>query len=440
METNTVKTDLKSRLVLGFDDFKKNLNGYSSSEYNKVRNDALNRFDTLGFPTKHFEEYRYTNIYPVTTKDFEISYKQDIGEKTLGKYLIKGFESNLLVLVNGHYNESLSKILSPSDEIEISDIRDAIKNESINNNFLKIADYSNDPFIALNTAYFTGGIYINIKGDVKLPVMILNLCGDKDKEVLSQPRIFITANENTHADIIEKSETLCDNYVFSNTVTEIFSGKNSVLTHLRIQNDGTKAYTLSHTSVEQEESSVYDSYAASWGGSILRNNLTAYLNGKHSECILRGLYYIDGKSLIDNHTTVEHKVPECHSNELYKGIITDNGWGVFNGKIIVDKDAQKTNAYQSNKNILLSDTATINAKPQLEIYADDVKCSHGATTGQIDPEELFYLRSRGISLDTAKKMLQFAFLDGILTEYKDEKVRDYLEKILHKKLSNEKTI
>jgi Fe-S cluster assembly protein SufD len=185
-----------------------------------------------------------------------------------------------------------------------------------------------------------------------------------------------------------------------------------------------------------QESSVFDSYVASWGGNITRNNLTAYMNGVHSECILRGLYYISGKSLIDNHTTVEHRVPECHSNELYKGIINDSGWGVFNGKIIVDKDAQKTNAYQSNKNILLSDDAVINAKPQLEINADDVKCSHGATTGQIDPEELFYLRSRGISLDEAKRLLLFAFLDGIITEYKNETVREYLEKKLHKKLDN----
>ena len=435
MDINTEKTDLKSKLVLGFDDFRKSSDGFGG-EFNKIRNDAINIFDSVGFPNRHSEEYRYTNIFPVTTKNFEISDIKDINEKTLGKFLIKGVKANLIVLVNGNYNNELSAVISPESEIEISDLRSAIKSGKTDRYFLKTADYSADPFVALNTAYFTDGIYINIKGDVEFPVMILNLCGNKNSEVLSQPRIFIHADECAHADIIEASGTLCDNYVFSNTVTEIRQEKNSVITHLKIQDDCDKAYVFSHTWIDLRESSVYDSYVASWGGNITRNNLTAYMNGVHSECILRGLYYISGKSLIDNHTTVEHRVPECLSNELYKGIINDNGWGVFNGKIIVDKDAQKTNAYQSNKNILLSDDAVINAKPQLEINADDVKCSHGATTGQIDPEELFYLRSRGISLEEAKRLLLFAFLDGIITEYKNGTVREYLEKKLHKKLDN----
>lgn len=433
METKIEKMDFKTKLVTGFNEFKKSLD----SEYvDKARIEAMEVFNTLGFPARKDEEYRYTNIFPITNKNFEISLNKEIGQDDINKFLIKGLDSNLVVIVNGHYNKALSKIKSSEEEIFVSDINESLNKESVKNNFLKVADYRNDSFIALNTAYFTGGVFIEIKKELKLPITILNICGSPEIEVMSQSRIFIYANKKSSADIIEISETINDNYAFSNTVVEIVADEDSNISHLKIQNDGEKSYSFTHTSVIQKTSSVYDSYLASWGGNIIRNNLTSSLVGKHSECILRGIYFIDGKRLIDNHTKVEHTVPECHSNELYKGIITDEGWGVFNGKIIVDKNAQKTNAYQSNKNILLSDKAVINAKPQLEIYADDVKCSHGATTGQLNQEELFYLRSRGISMEEAKKLLLYAFLDGVLTEYKVGVVRDYLEEKLHEKLED----
>ena len=221
---------------------------------------------------------------------------------------------------------------------------------------------------------------------------------------------------------------------FSNTVTEIFLGENAELHHNKIQNEGAEAYHIGTTQVEQKNYSRFYSTVVSWGGSLLRNNLNSVLNGEGIDCYFRGFYLVRGKQLIDNHTLADHAKPNSHSNELYKGLLDEEGTGVFNGKIMVRQDAQKTNAYQTNTNILLSNEATINSKPQLEIFADDVKCSHGATTGQINPDEVFYLRSRGISETEAKKLLLSAFAHEIIDEVANEELKKLLIKTLDEKL------
>jgi Fe-S cluster assembly protein SufD len=212
--------------------------------------------------------------------------------------------------------------------------------------------------------------------------------------------------------------------------------ENSNVQYYKIQNEETNAYHVGTTQIFQERSSIFTSVTLSWGGSVIRNNLNSYLNGEGIECNYKGLYFLTGKQHVDNHTLADHANPNCHSNELYKGILADESDGVFNGKIMVRQDAQKTNAYQMNKNILLSNKASVNSKPQLEIYADDVKCSHGATTGQIDKEQLFYLKARGIGEKEGKKLLIFAFANEIIEDIDIPELKDYLVNKLNEKLEN----
>ncbi|MBC8488351.1 MAG: Fe-S cluster assembly protein SufD, partial [Bacteroidetes bacterium] len=252
--------------------------------------------------------------------------------------------------------------------------------------------------------------------------------------LLSQQRNLIVAGKDSHISIIDSYNTIGNNYNFLNTVTEIYAGENSQVHYCKIQNDGDNSIHVGTTQVQQEKNSHFNSATVSWGGNITRNNLNSFLNGMGCECHMYGAFILSGEQHVDNHTLVDHAAPNCYSNELYKGILDDNSTGVFNGKVMVRKDAQKTNAYQSNKNILLTDTATMNTKPQLEIFADDVKCSHGATTGQLNKEELFYLRTRGIDKDEARAMLLYAFASEVIQTIEISPLRNILFDKLNEKL------
>ncbi|MEO6695213.1 MAG: Fe-S cluster assembly protein SufD, partial [Ignavibacteria bacterium] len=250
----------------------------------------------------------------------------------------------------------------------------------------------------------------------------------------SQPRNLILAEEGASVNVIEDYHTIGDKQSFTNAVTEIFCDKSSKVEHYKIQNDGDNSYHIGTSQVMQEKDSRFSNTTISWGGSITRNDLNSVFNDSNTECHFFGLYMLTGKQHVDNHTLADHKMPHCYSNELYKGILDDRSTGVFNGKIMVREDAQKTNAYQSNNNILLSDDATIYSKPQLEIFADDVKCSHGATTGQLNEEEMFYLQSRGISKDHARTLLLYAYASDVIDSVKVGELKDLLVKKLEKKL------
>ena len=277
-------------------------------------------------------------------------------------------------------------------------------------------------------------VYVSKNAVIEKPVMIINYMEESEKEILANHRNLIVIERGGKADVSEVYYASGKHASFSNTVTEIFLEENAELHHNKVQNEGTAAYHVGTTQVEQKNSSRFYSTVISWGGSLLRNNLNSVLNGEGIDCYFRGLYIVKGKQLIDNHTLADHAKPNSHSNELYKGLLDEEGTGVFNGKIMVRPNAQKTNAYQTNNNILLTDGATINSKPQLEIFADDVKCSHGATTGQINPDEVFYLRARGIPEAKAKMLLLSAYAHEIIDEVANEELRKLLGRILVKKL------
>jgi len=412
---------------------------FDSRALESKRAEAISDFERIGFPTKKNEEWRFTNINPIVNTDFYVK-KDGIAKKSLIEKLAEyKFDANVIVVYNGNYSSELSKISENDDKVFVGSFVDAIvagRNDVFEKHFGKYANDKIDGFTALNTSMINSGllVYVSKGASLKKPLMIINLIEDSDTEIFANHRNLIVIEESGKADVSEVFYANGKKASFSNVVTEIFLGDNAELHYNKIQNEGSNAYHVGTTQVEQKNHSRLYSMTVSWGGSLLRNNLNSVINGEGIDCYFRGFYLTKGEQIIDNHTLADHAMPNSHSNEFYKGILDDKGTGIFNGKIMVRQDAQKTNAYQTNKNILLTNEATINSKPQLEIFADDVKCSHGATTGQINPEEIFYLRSRGISEDEAKKLLLSAYAHEIIDEVKNEELKSLLVKTLDKKL------
>jgi len=436
-------TDLKKKLINEFQKFESSLNGEASSDYHQIRKDAIAVFEDLGFPVKRMEEWKYTNLKPLTDHDFHYTFENssELKSSDIEKYLFAKENINLLVFVNGIYSSELSSVISNCENIFIGNIQEGKKHytEIFEKHFSKYADFKNRSLVALNTAFSGDGAFIYVKKNTELkePVHILHISDSENENVMSQPRNLFIIEEGSKAEIAEDYYSKGDNYSFSNMVTEIFCGKNSMTGHYKIQNEDSKSYHVGMTQVHQEQDSNYSNTTISWGGSIIRNDLNALFDGQNTESHFFGLYLLSGKQHVDNHTLADHKMPNCFSNELYKGVIGGQATGVFNGKIMVREDAQKTNAYQSNGNILLSDDATIYSKPQLEIFADDVKCSHGATTGQLNENEMFYIKSRGIGDNDAKKLLLKAFVSDVLDSIRIEEFRNLIEEKLEVKLSEQ---
>jgi Fe-S cluster assembly protein SufD len=440
----TVKKDLKETLLSEFKSFEKHLNGASADPLHIIRINAKECFDRIGFPERKAEEWKYTNTNSITRYDFHQFLPKkdsDLTQKDFEQFLTDGLETNIILLINGRYSYKLSKTISNTQEVYIGSFKDARNKYSkiVQNHFSKYADYKNDGFTALNTAFAFDGAFIYIPDGIELkePVQILNIFDSRYPNLLSQPRNLVVAGKNSTITVIETFFTIGNNNNLCNTVTEISVEENSDVDYYKIQNDSNKSFHIGTTQVHQEKDSNFNSVTISWGGKITRNNLNSILNGSSCECCMFGAYVLSDEQHVDNHTLVDHAVPNCNSNELYKGILDDNSTGIFNGKIMVRKDAQNTNAYQSNNNILLTNSATVNTKPQLEIFADDVKCSHGATTGQLDKDELFYLRTRGIGETEAKAMLLYAFASEVIQNRKIDPLRIELLQKLNSKLNKD---
>ena len=290
----------------------------------------------------------------------------------------------------------------------------------------------------MNTAFANDGAFIYIPDNVTVidPIHIISINGNAEENILSQPRNLIITGKNSKVTIIETYNSITDKAHFTNVVTEVIAGENSNIEMYKIQDENLNSFQVSLTQVEQKKNSVFTVYTVTTGGAIVRNDVNSVLDDEGCETHLYGLYLTDGSQHVDNHTLMDHAKPHCLSNELYKGVLNGKSRAVFNGKVFVRPDAQKTNAYQSNKNILLSPDATVDTKPQLEIYADDVKCSHGATVGQLDEESLFYLRSRGISKDMARSILIRAFANDIFDEMKNNELHEHLNNMVFEKLNN----
>lgn len=403
------------------------------------RKAALSQFQKMGLPTNKSEEYRFTPIGKNLTKNF--TWKTALTDSTIGSvepFLIDGVEASVVVLVNGVYSSTLSNIIHDKNEITVLPLADAFKTHEaiVAQYFGKKLPIESDPFVALNSAFWQSGVFIHVKENthVEKPVLILHVNDAQTAQVNAQTRLLAIVEKSSSLSVIEKFESLGDHHVFHNLCEEIVVKESARLEYCKVQNDAGKSIQLANTVIHQSATSKVDTFTLTLDGEIVRNNLTIVIDGENCESHFHGLYLLKGNTLADNHTVVDHQKPNSFSNELYKGIMDGNSKGVFNGKIFVRPHAQKTNAFQSNRNILLSDSATVNTKPQLEIWADDVKCSHGCTSGQLDEEALFYLRSRGIPADTAKAMLLYAFALDVLAPVKNESLKTYLDHLISDRL------
>jgi Fe-S cluster assembly protein SufD len=405
----------------------------------EIRQKAFHAFKEKGIPTSKHEDWKYTPIGTFLNKEFEFPAKPThISEKDVNAVRLPSYkQANELFFVNGIFVHSLSTIRSA--ELVVLPLVEAIKNEYgniVSNNLGHSSNYLKDGINALNTTFVQGGVFIHVKKGKTAdhPIYIYNLTDARSVNVFSQPRSLLLISEEAKVQIIETYTTIGLSESFTNQVMEIVVEKEAMLEYYKIQNDANHSNQVSTTHIRQVGKSHVHAVTISLNGGIVRNNLNIVLDAGFCTAQLFGLYFLKGQSLVDNHTVVDNKHPNCESNELYKGIIDDNATAVFNGKIFVQPQAQKTNAYQSNKNILLSDGASVNTKPQLEIFADDVKCSHGCTVGRLDEEGLFYLRSRGISERIARSLLVHAFAVDILEHIKPDAIRKYVDQLISERL------
>ncbi len=421
------------------------------SEYNQYKNQseesaffllrekAFAEFDKNGFPTIKNEEWKYTNLKSIFDKNFKSTCVSSANvKKLLVDSVFNTIKANKLVFVNGSFNPELSNIIEKDNAIVISNLAKARKENAhvFDAHFAKYAKIENESLNAMNTALMSDGAFVYVPSNKKVenPIIIMNVVDSTDINVLSQPRNLVVLEKNAEACIVESYISVGTNASFINVVNEIYVDENAHLEHYKIQQQTGESYQNNYTQIFQEANTNINQVTLTLDGTMVRNNLHFYMNGKNCDTLLYGLYITEGSNHLDNHTRVDHAMPNCQSNELYKGIMKDKSTAVFNGKIMVHLDAQKTNAYQRNQNILLDPEATINTKPQLEIFADDVKCTHGATVGQLDEEPMFYLRSRGIPEDVARKMLLNAFADDIAEKIKIPELVGLLEQLIEEKL------
>jgi Fe-S cluster assembly protein SufD len=397
---------------------------------NEIRTEALERFKKLEFPTTRNEEWKYTKITPLLQKPFK---KGDYINVQTSNYIIPELDAHIIPVVNGIIN--LSEISMPKG-VELLDIQSAKEKYAnyIEQYFSKLADNKNI-FTALNTIASNPYLFIiHKKENIEKPIHFVFIT--KGDEVFAQPRLFIMAEKDSKINFVSSFHSESKN-TFVNAVIEVLVEENSKVEWTKIQLENNDAVHVSNEDIFMNTNSTFTLHTYTFSGAMVRNNVNVAIDGSNCEANLNGLYLLDGKQHVDNHTKIAHMKAHSNSNELYKGIMDDASTAVFNGKVHVYQDAQKTNAFQSNKNILLSDNATINTKPELEIYADDVKCSHGSTTGQFDEDALFYLRARGIGEQSARALLVEAFANDVTESLCSNALKNHVLTLIHKKLSKE---
>lgn len=401
-----------------------------------IQQEALSIFSSKGFPTTKNEEWKYTNLHTVTGRPVKLNTGRSLSYSDIESISYLKKDSTVIVMENGIYNPALSRTSSLPSGLLIGNLADHLDHPIVQKHLGKYADFRSEELVALNTAFIRQGVLIHAEKNTKHDKPICIIYINTGSETLSYPRQLIVAEKGSSIKIVESAHGDVSSFV--NAVTEIFIDDHAVVEIAKIQQEGNEAVRIDHTEALLNRESLFHIHTITAGGKLIRNDLHIVLNDENSNAYLNGLYLADGTMHVDNHTLVDHAKPNCHSNELYKGILNGASHGVFNGKIMVRRDAQKTNAYQSSKSIILSDDSTMNAKPQLEIYADDVKCSHGATTGRLDEESLFYLRSRGIGIKEAQALLTLAFAEDVLSRINIEEIKDHLVEIIHQSLGEAK--
>ncbi len=429
---------LKDKILNTYLAFENNSNLAIDHAIRNIRNKAIEQFETVGFPTKSIEEWKYTSLKDVLKKDYKlINPLNEVDTKLVKPYLLKGTETYKLVFLNGVFQPQISE--TSHDGMDICILSSAIQNTKYKlffDHYFNTIASKTDGLTSLNTAFVQEGAFIHIPKSVVVskPIEILYLTTGNDAEILSQPRNLVIVDENAYVQIVEKHQSLTSLNTLTNAVTEIFANKRSIVEWYKVQNDTSNASLIDSTYIRQDKESVVSTFTFSLGGALVRNNLHFYHEGEHITSNLNGITLLNGTQHVDHQTNIYHQQPNCESHELYKSIFDEQSTGVFNGKVLVSKEAQKTDAYQQNDNILLTDEASINTKPQLEIFADDVKCSHGCTVGQLDKNALFYMRQRGIPAKEAQALLLYAFMDEVVNRVKIPMLKTWITKQVSEKL------
>jgi Fe-S cluster assembly protein SufD len=422
---NTLK-EQEGLYLASFSRLESALNEHSPAWLSKLRRAAIESFAELGFPTTHDEEWLYTNVSPLASTAFvpaRVKLTEELRQK-IELLPLADLGCSRLTFFNGCYVPELSQLREVPQGLRAGSLASAWKNHGalLERHLGRYADLKTHAFVALNTAFFEDGAFIEIpKGAVlQKPLHILQISHGGGRETVSHPRNLILVGDTGQASIIETFLSLEEDTTFTNTVTEIVAGEGALVDYCKVQQESDAAFHYARVQVHQERSSSVTTHSVQLGGVLTREEAQT-VRRQH----------------VDNHTIIDHAKAHCSSREVYKGVLDGKSQGVFNGKIIVRPDAQKTDSKQSNKNLLLSEDAIINTKPQLEIYADDVRCTHGATVGQIDPEAVFYLRSRGIAAHEAKKLLTFAFANDVMERIKFQPLREQLAERLYARLAKQ---
>ena len=410
-------------LAAGFDAFRREP-AFGSGAAARAREQAFDRFLSRGFPTTRDEEWRFTSVVPIASTPFDRAGAADVPAAALAPFVFDALRSRV-VLVNGRLSAALSGPLPAGVVVQTRAVAAPAPPHA-------------HAFVDLNSAFFEHSLVLEIapKTIVEAPIHVLHVTSASAGPVMASPRLQVVVGEQAEVSLVESYATIGDGpATLTNAVVQAAVGPGAIVRHVKLQDEALRAFHLSSTFIEVARAGTFTSQAITLGGRIARNDITAVLAGEGAECTLNGLYVADGDALVDTHTTIDHAMPHCPSHEVYKGILAGRARAVFNGKIIVRQDAQKTDAKQTNKALLLTDDAQINTKPQLEIFADDVKCTHGAAIGQLDEEAMFYLRARGIATLEARNMLIHAFAGEVLDGIAVEAVRGRAMRRIEEKLS-----
>jgi len=417
-------------------DFMQLKNTKENDWFSKQRQSAFDIFQESGFPNTRVEDWKYTDVKPIAKNTFSNITESNVASDNneIDEILIKDLDCVNLVFINGAYSEKYSDIKNISSKIVIKSMADALINDEslLKKHLTKHINQELNSFTALNTAFIQDGAYINISANTNIdkPINITYISRDSNHPFATHPRNLIVMGENSNATIIENYVGSGKVNYFTNSVTETVLLQGAVLKHYKIQQEGSSAFHIASLNTSQSKDSRFESHLVSIGGALVRNNINASLNEEGAEIIMNGLYMTEDVQHVDNHTRVDHLKPHTQSHQNYRGVLNGKSRGVFNGKVVVHPQAQKIEAYQNNANLLLSDDAEIDTKPELEIYADDVKCTHGATVGQLDDDMLFYLRSRAVDEKTARSLLTYAFADEVISKINLKEIQNKLERLI----------
>lgn len=444
MKTVTEPTDIVMKFVSLFEEHREEMGSTEPAFMEQLREEAIQHFERIGFPHKKNENYKYIHLEPFFNGTLETRFaprKLEFDVQDIFRCDIPTLDTHVLLVLNGfYYTTTGERLVEQENGVIFGSLREAMVRhpELVGKHLGKYADYRNDPFVALNTSCAMDGVFIYVPENQKLdkPVQIIHLLLSDENEMVQHRNLFI-AEKNSSAEVIICDHTLSNHLFLTNSVSEMALDENANLNVVRVQNEHNHSVQVTNSWIEQQRNSNAHHSTITLHGGKVRNNLNVKMKGEGANCDARGLFLIDKQQHVDTFTVIEHQEPHCESNQHYKGVLDDNATGAFSGKIHVYPDAQKTMAYQTNNNILLTQDAKMHTKPQLEIYADDVKCSHGATVGQIDENALFYLQTRGIPRQEARLMLMYAFADDVISGIKEEALKERIEDLVSKRLRGE---